>query len=97
MDDAFSAERRSLAQRIAAGTPIRDPRVVEAFTKVPRHRFVPPSQVAFAEFVRKDPWGGDYEIRKGERLQDFEVVSAGPDRKFGTEDDISSRKLGEAK
>ena len=40
-----------------------------------------------------DPWGGDYEIRKGEKLVDFDVVSAGPDRKFGTEADISSRKL----
>jgi protein-L-isoaspartate(D-aspartate) O-methyltransferase len=48
MDDAFSAERRSLAQRIGAITPIRDPRVLEAFAKVPRHRFVPPSQVEFA-------------------------------------------------
>src|SRR5262249_15365032 len=45
----------------------------------------------------KDPWGQDYEIKRGEKLSDFEVVSAGPDGQMGTEDDISSRKFGDAK
>ena len=41
----------------------------------------------------KDPWGTPYEIRQGDRLSQFEIMSYGPDRQEGTEDDISSKTL----
>lgn len=41
----------------------------------------------------KDPWGTPYEIRQGDRPSQFEILSYGPDRQEGTEDDISSRNL----
>ncbi len=39
----------------------------------------------------KDPWGNDYFIREGEKNK-FEVLSLGPDKSEGTDDDISSRR-----
>jgi general secretion pathway protein G len=53
--------------------------------------------VAQIEMSSKDPWGNDYEIHAGDRPGKFEVVSAGKDGQMGTEDDISSAKLGDAK
>ena len=38
-----------------------------------------------------DPWGTEYELVEGDRPQDFEVVSCGPDKSLDTEDDISSK------
>jgi hypothetical protein len=37
-----------------------------------------------------DPWGTPWRIRGGERV---EVLSAGPNRQFGDEDDISSQSF----
>ncbi len=48
MDDAFAAARERLVQRITSAAEISDPRVLAAFAKVPRHRFVPESQLEFA-------------------------------------------------
>ena len=47
------------------------------------------------EGALEDPWGNElkYEV-KGKR---FVVTSAGPDREFGTEDDIRSDKKGKSK
>ena len=42
------------------------------------------------EILSKDPWDNDYVIREGERGS-FEVISWGPDKAEGTEDDISSK------
>jgi general secretion pathway protein G len=46
----------------------------------------------FINKVSKDPWGTDYELRcPGEKLPNsVDVVSAGPDREFGTPDDIAN-------
>lgn len=40
----------------------------------------------------KDPWGNDYELRKGDKASEWAVISAGPDGTFDTDDDISSKK-----
>ncbi|MBK8100508.1 MAG: type II secretion system protein GspG [Planctomycetes bacterium] len=40
--------------------------------------------------IPKDPWGNEYELRKGDRPNEYEVVSAGPDGVFDNEDDITS-------
>lgn len=45
---------------------------------------------SYIENVGKDPWDNDYMIRETDRGM-FEVISWGPDRSEGTEDDISSR------
>jgi type II secretory pathway pseudopilin PulG len=38
-----------------------------------------------------DPWGTPYSIRiPGEVNYDFDIVSAGEDRKFDTEDDVTN-------
>jgi protein-L-isoaspartate(D-aspartate) O-methyltransferase len=47
-DDAFSEQRARLVERIQNTTRIRDSRLYEAFAQVPRHRFVPESQVDYA-------------------------------------------------
>jgi hypothetical protein len=46
---------------------------------------------AVLEALPKDPWGGDYVLR-GTDKKDFFILSAGPDGKLDTEDDISSAK-----
>ena len=43
------------------------------------------------EELPKDPWGNDYELKPGDRRDDWEVFSWGPDGSAGTEDDISHR------
>ena len=40
-----------------------------------------------------DPWGTEYEIRRGEHPGTWEVISHGPDTLPDTEDDISSKTL----
>src|SRR5262245_4537755 len=47
-DDAYAEERIRLVERIRLTANIRDDRVLQAFRSVPRHRFVPESQVPFA-------------------------------------------------
>lgn len=41
--------------------------------------------------VNLDPWGTPYKVILGKTKGSFSVMSAGPDRKFGTEDDIGDR------
>jgi general secretion pathway protein G len=41
----------------------------------------------------KDPWGNDYQIAPGEQASKFVVLSMGPDRTQGTEDDIRSAEF----
>ncbi|MEY2714126.1 MAG: hypothetical protein RIT24_469 [Planctomycetota bacterium] len=45
---------------------------------------------SYIENMGKDPWDNDYVIREIDR-NTFEVVSWGPDRQEGTEDDLSSK------
>jgi general secretion pathway protein G len=44
----------------------------------------------YIEMLPQDPWDSDYIIRETDRNQ-FEVLSLGPDKSEGTEDDISSK------
>lgn len=44
------------------------------------------------EEVGNDPWDNPYTLREGDRPNDFEIISFGPDGSEGTEDDISNRK-----
>jgi general secretion pathway protein G len=47
-------------------------------------RFIKPGEL-------NDPWGTAYEyLVPGENNEPYELISAGPDRQFETEDDISS-------
>ena len=39
----------------------------------------------------KDPWDNPYVIREGERPGKWEVISWGPDKSEGTEDDLTSK------
>ncbi len=43
--------------------------------------------------VPVDPWENPYEIHRGEVPNTWEVLSYGPDKEAGTEDDISSKTL----
>ncbi len=40
-----------------------------------------------------DPWGNKYMLKKNETTGGVEVVSAGADKKFGTDDDISKETM----
>jgi type II secretion system protein G len=44
----------------------------------------------YIRFIPKDPWGMDYRyLNPGKRdKKDFDIISAGPDKKFDTEDDL---------
>lgn len=44
-DDGFDGLRRRMVERQLAGHGIRDPRVLEAIGRIPRHLFVPESQI----------------------------------------------------
>ncbi len=39
----------------------------------------------------KDPWGTEFKFVKSEIKNRIEIISAGPDKEFGTDDDVSSR------
>jgi len=43
------------------------------------------------EELPKDPWDHDYILHPGDRPNEFEVISMGPDGSENTEDDISSK------
>jgi general secretion pathway protein G len=43
------------------------------------------------EELPKDPWEHDYILRQGDRPNEFEVISMGPDGSENTPDDISSK------
>ncbi|MBX3462524.1 MAG: type II secretion system major pseudopilin GspG [Planctomycetes bacterium] len=45
---------------------------------------------SYLEALNKDPWGNDYQLMPGDRPQDWEVISWGPDGSQGTDDDISN-------
>ncbi len=53
--DTSSAKLR-LAERVRAATQIDDPKIVAAFAEVPRHEFVPESQLKFAYEDRALPF-----------------------------------------
>jgi protein-L-isoaspartate(D-aspartate) O-methyltransferase len=59
---AHAADRRRLAERIARHTGIDDPRLLEAFRRVPRHRFVPEFMREHAHEDRALPIGEDQTI-----------------------------------
>ena len=60
--DAFAAERNRMVDRQLAARDIRDPRVLEAMRKVPRHELVPESQRGRAYQDRPLPIGGGQTI-----------------------------------
>lgn len=43
------------------------------------------------EELPKDSWGQPYELAQGDTPREFQVISTGPDKRYGTDDDISSR------
>ncbi len=46
----------------------------------------------------KDPWGSDFEyFVPGNENRPFEIISVGPDKVAGTDDDISSDEIGQIK
>ncbi|HEX5053650.1 MAG TPA: type II secretion system protein GspG [Planctomycetota bacterium] len=45
----------------------------------------------YLETIPKDPWDVDYVMREGETPRSYLVVSAGPNRQLGDDDDISSK------
>jgi general secretion pathway protein G len=47
--------------------------------------------------VPKDPWGTEYEIRKGDNAGSWEVICYGRDTLPDTDDDISSKTLKDKK
>ena len=59
---AHAAERQRLAERIARHTGIDDPRILEAFRRVPRHRFVPEFMREHAHEDRALPIGQEQTI-----------------------------------
>jgi general secretion pathway protein G len=46
---------------------------------------------SYIDSVPVDPWQNDYVLREGSRPREVEVLSAGPNRQPGDEDDISSK------
>ena len=52
----------------------------------------PPELDGYTE-IPKDPWLTPYELRPGNERGTWEVLSFGPDRLEGTDDDISSRTV----
>ena len=46
---------------------------------------------SFLEELAADPYGNPYILREGDRPNEFEVISAGPDGAENTEDDVSSK------
>lgn len=46
--DAYAAERERMVRQQLANRGIRDPRVLDAMRQVPRHRFVPREELAYA-------------------------------------------------
>jgi protein-L-isoaspartate(D-aspartate) O-methyltransferase len=56
-DDARLTEREHMAMLVASSVKPRDPRVVEAFRRIPRHRFVPESEQGQAYEDRPLPIG----------------------------------------
>ncbi|HEX2148668.1 MAG TPA: protein-L-isoaspartate(D-aspartate) O-methyltransferase, partial [Actinomycetota bacterium] len=55
--DRYAAERREMVERSIEGAGVKDPRVLEAMRRVPRHRFVPEPQVERAYENRPLPIG----------------------------------------
>lgn len=55
--DQFVEERREMVERSIEGAGIKDPRVLEAMRRVPRHRFVPEPQIERAYENRPLPIG----------------------------------------
>jgi protein-L-isoaspartate(D-aspartate) O-methyltransferase len=55
--DALAEERDRLVERLRRSGDLTDPRVIEAFRKVPRHEFLPSSQCSCAYHDRALPFG----------------------------------------
>lgn len=60
--DEFAARRNAMVDSQLAARDIRDPRVLAAMRSVPRHRFVPENQVAYAYDDRPLPIGSGQTI-----------------------------------
>ncbi|WP_442887343.1 protein-L-isoaspartate(D-aspartate) O-methyltransferase [Congregicoccus parvus] len=61
-DDPSARDRRAMVARQIAARGVRDPRVLEAMRRVPRHRFVDPADVAEAYSDGPLPIGGGQTI-----------------------------------
>jgi protein-L-isoaspartate(D-aspartate) O-methyltransferase len=55
--DAYAEERDRLVERLRRSGDLTDPRVIEAFRRVPRHEFLPPSERPYAYHDRALPIG----------------------------------------
>lgn len=62
LEDSAAVERARLVERLRASGLVSDPRVLDAFAHVPRHRFVPESERAHAYEDRALPLGQDQTI-----------------------------------
>ena len=55
--DAYAEDRDRLVERLRRSGDLTDPRVIEAFRRVPRHEFLPPSERPYAYHDRALPIG----------------------------------------
>ncbi len=62
MSDPYASARRQMVEQQLQARDIHDPRVLQAFTEIPRHRFVPPYLQSNAYEDRPLPIGQDQTI-----------------------------------
>lgn len=72
---------------------MRMPSSLEALVRRPGGADAPRRWVQLLERIPLDPWGEPYEYRNPGRLnpRGFDLISKGPDRQLGTEDDITNQ------
>lgn len=72
---------------------MRMPSSLEALVRRPGGDSAPRRWVQLLEKIPLDPWGEPYEYAYPGRLnpRSFDLVSKGPDRQLGTEDDITNQ------
>lgn len=66
---------------------------LEALVKRPSSEPVPRRWIQLLERIPLDPWGEPYQYSNPGKLnpRGFDLVSKGPDRQLGTEDDITNK------
>lgn len=72
---------------------MRMPPSLEALVRRPSGADTPRRWVQLLERIPLDPWGEPYEYRNPGRLnpRGYDLISKGPDRQLGTEDDITNQ------
>jgi general secretion pathway protein G len=76
---------------------MRMPSSLEALVKKPGGADAPRRWVQLLERIPLDPWGEPYQYSNPGKLnpRGFDLVSKGPDRQLGTEDDITNQASSE--